>query len=96
MVEADALAGPLVNGSVDEVPLLPLTAWFPFVSMVLFEPMAVDELSEADEEAVNIAELGDAVLLEAEEEFATPELLREPDGFAPAELSDLVELTEDS
>lgn len=95
MVDADVLARPLFNVSVDEVPSLLLTALLPFAPMVLLETMAVDELAEADEEAVNIAELVDPVLLEAEE-LTAPGLLREPDGLAPAELSYLVELTEDS
>lgn len=90
------LTGPLLNDNVEELPLLPLTAWLPLVSTVLFETMVAEELCGADEEAVDNAELVDSVLLEAEEGFAISGLLREPDGLAPAELSNLVELTEDS
>lgn len=96
MVDADVLAGPLFRNSADEVPLLPLTALLPFATIVLLETTAVEELSEADEEAVDIAELVDSVLLMAEEEPTAPGLLREPDGLAPSELSNLVELTEDN
>lgn len=95
MDDADVLVGPLFNVSVDEAPLLLLTALLPFAPMVLLETVAVDELAEAEEETVDIAELVDSVLLEAEE-LAAPGLLREPDGLAPAELSYLVELTEDN
>lgn len=96
MVDAEVLAGPLFMDSADEVPLLSFTALLSFATMVLFEAMAVEELSEADEEAVNIAELVYTVLLRAEEVFAALGLLRVPEGLAPAELSNLVELTEDN
>lgn len=59
MVDTDVLAGALFNASADEVPLLPLTALLPFATMVLLEVTAVDELSEENEEAVDIAELVD-------------------------------------
>jgi hypothetical protein len=94
VVDADVLAGPLFKD--DEVLLLSLTALLPFARIVLLETTAVEELSEADEEALNTAELVDSVLLIAEEVFTAPGLLREPDGLAPAELSNLVELTEDN